>query len=80
MTQYTIRIMCDGCGRQIEQAGTNSYERLKTIRWDWQRHWHGKGILVREMFRRPTKHFCKACADGPKPPPASARDRQQSKP
>ncbi len=63
--EYTMRALCDGCKRTIEDKVEVNFSDIMTTRWKWERRWHGDGVLIRRRFKGTTIIMCKNCADGP---------------
>ncbi len=43
--EYTMRAVCDQCGREIEPATKVKKSKIDSKRWEWERSWEAKGHM-----------------------------------
>lgn len=61
--KYSMTCVCDGCGAVLCVAEPKA-SSIDSARWDMNDHLKKIGAMTRELYRRPTRHYCKPCADG----------------
>jgi hypothetical protein len=62
--EYTIRAICDKCGKEIEPQTTVKKGDIEATRWKWQRKWKKTGVLQGPPSRYGKyKLYCSQCAD-----------------
>jgi len=60
----TMTARCDQCGRVMEKAVLIKPSDVQLKRWEWNREWKKKRVmLVDRKYRRPLI-YCQPCADG----------------
>lgn len=61
--RYTMTCVCDGCGVEMAKSEPRA-SGIDSARWAINRRLKEIGAMTRELYRRPTRHYCKICADG----------------
>lgn len=65
MITYTMVCTCDGCNARLAQSEPSA-SKIDSARHAIDKHLKSVGAISQKVMSRPTKHFCKDCADGKK--------------
>ncbi len=62
-TEYWMQAICDKCSAVIEPMQPVKVTKIDSTRWEWERQWSKRGVLVGLPSRYgKRKLYCEKCA------------------